>query len=133
MPEGQRFELCTINPVYVIGPSLDGHRNASNEIVRKLVDRELPGLPRLYFPLVDVRDVATAHVLAMTNEHAAGERFIVSAQSLWYTEIAAILRDIPYVLRTLEDYPDVTAPDETGRTFADNAGEFSEILSGGKG
>jgi dihydroflavonol-4-reductase len=92
LPASQRFELCTVNPVYVIGPSLDGHANASNEIIRKLIDREIPGLPRLYFPLVDVRDVATAHLLAMTNERAAGERFILSAHDVWYSDIAAVLR-----------------------------------------
>lgn len=92
LPESRRFELCAINPVYVVGPSLDGHPNASNEIVRKLVHRELPALPRLYFPLVDVRDVATAHLLAMTNPRAAGERFILCAHDVWYTDIAAVLR-----------------------------------------
>lgn len=92
LPEPRRFQLCTINPVYVIGPSLDGHANASNEIVRKLLARELPALPRIYFPLVDVRDVAAAHLLAMTSERAPGQRFIIAAHDLWYSEIAAVLR-----------------------------------------
>ena len=92
LPEPRRFELCAANPVYVIGPSLDGRPNASNEIIGKLVHRELPGLPRLYFPVVDVRDVAAAHLLAMTDERAAGERFILSAHEAWYGELAAILR-----------------------------------------
>jgi nucleoside-diphosphate-sugar epimerase len=92
LPESRRFELCALNPVYVLGPSLDVHPNASNEIIRKLVRRELPGLPRLYFPVVDVRDVAAAHLLAMTSPRAAGGRFILSAHEAWYAELAAILR-----------------------------------------
>jgi XTP/dITP diphosphohydrolase len=36
-------------------------------------------------------------------------------------EILAILAGLPFELRTLADCPDLTAPDETGRTFAENA------------
>ena len=36
-------------------------------------------------------------------------------------EILAILAGLPFDFRTLADFPDLTAPDETGRTFADNA------------
>ena len=90
--EGRGLELVTINPTYVLGPSLTKAENASNEIVGKLVRREVPGLPRLQFPLVDVRDVAKAHVLAMTAPAAAGERFIVTSETVWYADIAATLK-----------------------------------------
>jgi XTP/dITP diphosphohydrolase len=36
-------------------------------------------------------------------------------------EIAEILGDLPLELRTLDDFPALAAPEETGRTFADNA------------
>jgi XTP/dITP diphosphohydrolase len=36
-------------------------------------------------------------------------------------EIAAILDGVPFQILTLADFPNVTAPEETGRTFADNA------------
>jgi XTP/dITP diphosphohydrolase len=36
-------------------------------------------------------------------------------------EIRAILAGLPIEFRTLADFPDLTAPDETGDTFADNA------------
>jgi XTP/dITP diphosphohydrolase len=36
-------------------------------------------------------------------------------------EIRAILAGLPCEFRTLADFPDLTAPDETGDTFADNA------------
>ena len=36
-------------------------------------------------------------------------------------EIAAILEGVPYEILTLADFPNVAAPEETGRTFADNA------------
>jgi nucleoside-diphosphate-sugar epimerase len=53
----------------------------------------MPGLPDLFLPIVDVRDVAAAHVLAITHAQAAGERFLLSnGPSLAMKEIAAIIK-----------------------------------------
>jgi dihydroflavonol-4-reductase len=38
-----------------------------------------------------VRDVATAHLLAMTAPEAVGKRFICNAECYWCQEIAFIL------------------------------------------
>jgi len=43
-----------------------------------------------------VRDVAAAHIEAMTNKKAAGERFIVSANELWLIELCTILNQAGY-------------------------------------
>ena len=91
LPAERRMELVTVNPSYVLGPALGAARNASNELVRKLVDREVPGVPRLMLPIVDVRDVAALHVLAMTRPEAAGQRFIASAGDYWYGDVARML------------------------------------------
>lgn len=99
-PHARPFELATINPSYVLGPSLTGADNISNEIVGKLFRREVPGSPRFHFGLVDVRDVATAHVLAMTTAKAAGERFIVSSDEAWMKEIADVLAVAGYKVPT---------------------------------
>jgi len=100
--EGLGLELVTINPTFVLGPSLSGAENASNEIVGKLVRRQVPGVPRLQFALVDVRDVATAHVLAMTAPKAAGERFIVTSETAWFKEIAETLKAAGFRVPTFE-------------------------------
>lgn len=47
-------------------------------LLKTMLDGMLPGCPDLYFPIVDVRDVAAAHILAMTTPAAAGERFLLS-------------------------------------------------------
>ena len=39
----------------------------------------MPGCPRLYFGVVDVRDVADLHIRAMTDPAAKGERFLAVA------------------------------------------------------
>lgn len=85
------LELAVINPSYVIGPLLEEDVPASVAIVSKLLNREVPGCPRLGFPLVDVRDVAQAHLLAMREPGAAGKRFICSAEFYWTQEIAMVL------------------------------------------
>jgi dihydroflavonol-4-reductase len=53
----------------------------------------MPGLPRLYFGVVDVRDVADLHIRAMTHPAAKGERFLaVSGDFMSIREIAMTLK-----------------------------------------
>jgi nucleoside-diphosphate-sugar epimerase len=103
---GHGPDLVVLNPGYVLGPSLTGVENTSNEIVGKLLRREVPGCARIQFPLVDVRDVATAHVLAMTTGGAAGERILLVSDSAWMREIAAVLAAAGYKvpMRELPDF-----------------------------
>lgn len=90
--EGGSTEFCTINPGAVLGPVLGSDFSASLEVIRKLLGGELPGCPRLGFPLVDVRDVADLHLRAMTAPAMNGERFIAAGPFLWMREIAEILK-----------------------------------------
>ncbi|MEH3140714.1 MAG: NAD-dependent epimerase/dehydratase family protein [Mycobacterium kyogaense] len=76
--EGGALELTTIVPVGIFGPTLGPHLSTSVQIVRSMLrGGELP--PSQYFGAVDVRDVADAHVRALTTNGAAGERFLVVA------------------------------------------------------
>jgi nucleoside-diphosphate-sugar epimerase len=86
-----KLELAVINPGAVLGPLLEQDYGTSAEIVRKLMRRELPGCPRLGWPLVDVRDVASAHLAAMTTPGADGQRFCCCVGFTWMNEIAVIL------------------------------------------
>ena len=85
------MELCTINPGAVLGPVLNRHYSTSGEIVRKLLANELPGTAKLGFPWVDVRDVASAHIAAMTTPEAAGQRFCCAIEFSWIGEVADVL------------------------------------------
>ncbi|MDP6344805.1 MAG: aldehyde reductase [Alphaproteobacteria bacterium] len=93
LPAERPMELVTINPSLVLGPLLDPDGSASVEAVRKMLARDMPGLPRIGFGIVDVRDVATAHVEAMTEAAAAGRRYICSGEFVWLGEIARILAE----------------------------------------
>ena len=53
----------------------------------------MPGMPRLGFSLVDVRDVADLEIRAMTAPEAGGERFIATTKFLWMAEVGEVLRD----------------------------------------
>ncbi len=91
--EGGTLELVTICPGAVLGPVLGGDFSASLDIVRRLIDGSLPGLPHFGWPLVDVRDVADLHVRALCAPAAAGERFIGAGPFYWMEDIARVLRD----------------------------------------
>ncbi len=90
--EESPLELTVINPGMVYGPILEPDYGTSGEIVRKLMRRDLPGLPRLGWGSVDVRDVADAHVKAMEVPAAAGQRFCCVAEDAWMRDVATILK-----------------------------------------
>lgn len=85
------MECVAINPVFVIGPVFDDTFSPSIDIVRKLLNKDYPGVPRLGFSMVDVRDVASAHIIAMTHPDAPGKRFCCATDFLWMKDIANIL------------------------------------------
>lgn len=84
--------LATINPSVVLGPVLGRDFSDSVQVVQRLLSGKVPGLPRLGFCFVDVRDVADLHIRAMTAPEAAGQRFIAAGDFAWMEEVAAILR-----------------------------------------
>ncbi len=91
--EGGTLELSVINPVGVFGPVLGPDYSTSILIVQRLMDGAMPGLPRLYFGAVDVRDVADLHIRAMTHPAAKGERFLaVAGDFMSVLDIAKVLK-----------------------------------------
>ena len=85
------LELSVINPGMVLGPVLDEDWGTSGEVIKKLFDRDFPACPDLNWSMVDVRDVASAHLAAMTIPEAKGERFICAIGSHSMREVALIL------------------------------------------
>jgi nucleoside-diphosphate-sugar epimerase len=92
--EGAGLELAVVNPVGVFGPVLGPDYATSILLVQRMMDGALPGLPRMCFGVVDVRDVADLHLRAMTNPAAKGERFLaVAGDFMWIVEIAKTLKE----------------------------------------
>ena len=91
--EGGGLELSVVNPVGVFGPVLGPDYSTSILIVQRLMDGAMPGVPRISFGAVDVRDTADLHIRAMTHPAAKGERFLaVAGDFLSMLEIANILK-----------------------------------------
>lgn len=91
--EGAGLDLSVVNPVGVFGPVLGPDYSTSILIVQRLMDGAVPGLPRLSFGAVDVRDVADLHLRAMSDPAARGERFLaVAGDFLSMLEIAKVLK-----------------------------------------
>ena len=82
-----------VNPVAVMGPVLSDDLSTSILIVQRMLKGAMPGTPKLYFGVVDVRDVADLHLRAMTRPEAKGERFLaVAGDFMSFLEIAQVLR-----------------------------------------
>lgn len=91
--EGGDMQLATVNPVGILGPVLGPDYSSSVALVKAVREGRLPRLPDVYFGVVDVRDVAGLHLLAMTKPEAAGERFLTTAgDALGAPELALIIR-----------------------------------------
>lgn len=80
--DGTKTELCTVNPFFVLGPTLYSDESLisdfkSGNIVAQCVTGNMPAVPNVFMGLTDVRDVAEAHMKAMTMGPAGG-RYILS-------------------------------------------------------
>jgi len=89
---GEEGRLAVVNPGAILGPVLGDERSFSLEMVERLL-KGMPGTPRIGFSVVDVRDVADLHILAMTAAEAGGERFLAVARFQWMADVAATLRE----------------------------------------
>jgi dihydroflavonol-4-reductase len=89
---GAEDRLAVVNPGAIIGPVLNDDLSYSIEAIERLL-KGMPGVPRLGFSFVDVRDVADLEIRAMTAPEAGGRRFIAVTKFLWFDDTARILRD----------------------------------------
>lgn len=89
---GRHNDLATINPGAIFGPLLDADPGTSAILVKRLLDGSVPAAPRIPITPVDVRDVAAAHLAAMTDPGAGGQRFPMAVAPLYFIDAARILR-----------------------------------------
>jgi nucleoside-diphosphate-sugar epimerase len=89
---GRHDDLVVINPNFILGPLLDEDPGTSAALIARLLDGSIPMTARFYFPVVDVRDVAEAQILAMTSPEAGGRRFPMGGRPMAFVEVADYLR-----------------------------------------
>jgi len=129
--EQKRWDLVTIHPGLVLGPALtSASDSASLSTMKQFIDGTLlAGAPALTMGVVDVRDVADAHLQAgFTPE--SHDRYIVNADSLTLLQIGKTLRR---QYGPLYPFPRMTAPKPVIKAIAPLAGltrEFVELNIG---
>lgn len=83
-------KLATILPGAILGPSMAGKKSSTGQIFEMLLNGT-PS-PNVIYPVVDVRDLARLHILAMQSEAADGERFIAESEEMTMPQMARILK-----------------------------------------
>lgn len=90
--ESSEYQVVTLNPALVLGPVFTKrHLRSSAGILHDLVTGKFPLAPRFRLNVVDVRDVARAHLEALIRPGATG-RHILSNRGVWLREMSEILR-----------------------------------------
>ena len=88
LPEHEKIDLVTLQPGLVLGPCLITQKSGSADFVARFLEGRLPGLPHITLCIVDVRDLAQAHLQACLVDEAAGHRFIMVAKHPWFKELS---------------------------------------------
>src|SRR5271170_6942031 len=93
--EGGDTQLVVVNPTFIAGPSLVPALRSTLAHFKAIIEGTMPALPRQRFGVVDVRDVADAHITAMATPAAAGKRYLLLSDgpTITWLELATILRD----------------------------------------
>jgi nucleoside-diphosphate-sugar epimerase len=92
-----KFDLTVLNPPVILGPSAKPLNFAalgtSMGDINRLIDGSSTDVPEpSFWPFVDVRDVATAHVRALESPSAGGQRILVASSMFSYQQVCDILR-----------------------------------------
>ncbi|WP_102958499.1 NAD-dependent epimerase/dehydratase family protein [Mangrovicella endophytica] len=89
--EGSQVSLCSLNPSFVLGPPIGAETGTSVRLVLAMMKGQMPVVPALSLGVVDVRDVAAAHVAALAADRAAGRRLILWAGARSLMDIGAAI------------------------------------------
>lgn len=81
------FHYSSVNPGFVLGPLLDRDIGSSGEVIQMFLRGKYPGCPRLSFPVVDVRDIAKMHRLALETSRPSGGRYIGVSETAWFIDM----------------------------------------------
>lgn len=91
--EQDQWDLLTINPGWILGPSLSKRTDSMSigTMIQFGDGTYKMGVPELWNGIVDVRDVANAHIKAGFTPEASGRHILVS-EEVTLLDIANILR-----------------------------------------
>ncbi|EPX73735.1 flavonol reductase/cinnamoyl-CoA reductase family protein [Schizosaccharomyces octosporus yFS286] len=107
-----QYDICTINPPFVLGPSIHPMNSMQslstpNKIFWNLINGSQIQ-PSLQHWKVDVRDLANAHVFALTNEELSNGRLLVAQGPFFSNHVCKMLREhFPEKTNTISKPSDV--------------------------
>ena len=122
--EARGLALTTVLPGVAFGPLLSTRNIASLEIIDRMLTG-IPGVPNIGLNIVDVRDVADMHILALTDPRAIGQRYFAVSELMSMPEIAAYLR--AQLGSRARHIPKRTIPDAVIKTLAKVSPEMRTI------
>jgi dihydroflavonol-4-reductase len=85
--------VVIVNPSFVLGPDDPNPRGTSNALIRRLLLRRIPGYVDGAINIVDVRDVASGHLLADERGEPA-ERYLLTGRNFTLQRLFADLSRI---------------------------------------
>lgn len=92
-----KLKLTAINPSVIWGPGVGNHLNKTSiGFFKMLVKKEMPVVPNMKVPFVDIRDVVKMHINALENDKSIGKRFLVTNDPEWMIDFCNHIRDIGY-------------------------------------
>jgi dihydroflavonol-4-reductase len=88
-----QWDLVTVNPGWILGPSLSKRKDSTSisAMIQFGDGTYKSGVPEMWYPIVDVRDVASAHIKAGFTPEASGRHIIASGEAK-LLDVANILR-----------------------------------------
>ena len=122
---GAEDRLAAVNPGAIIGPLLTDDLSYSLQTIERLL-KGMPGVPRLGFSFVDVRDVADLEIRALTSPEAGGQRFIAVTKFLWMADVGKVLRE--RLGDSASKVPTRTVPDLMVRAMSLFDGEIRSVI-----
>lgn len=120
--EARDMKLVVINPGMVLGRSRVNRLNESASMLVSTAQGKMGGIVDLQFPVVDVRDVAEAHVRAMESEDAQGRYICCADRHLSHRTIVDL---------ALEQKLQPTVTDMTSTAFSATIRLMSYVTPGG--
>ena len=89
-----KIELVVINPGGITGPTITNDLSGTSmDMTMQMITGKMASIPDMSFPMIDVREVASLHVQALSKEGINGRRFIAArSEPTHFLEITTILK-----------------------------------------
>ncbi|KAL4494427.1 hypothetical protein ABPG72_019837 [Tetrahymena utriculariae] len=91
-----QIKMTMILPGYIHGPSFHSNDCLSTDFIQKVMKNELPGIPKISFATIDIRDCALAHVIPLDQEKLEltnGKRYLLTEGTYWMYDLIQILKE----------------------------------------